>query len=393
MSSIESFKKQLMSWRHHLHQYPETGFEEYQTAEFVCQILSDMGLKVTTGIGGTGLVASINRGNSHKVVAIRADMDALNICEASNERHYTSQHQGKMHACGHDGHMAMVLGAAKLLTDNPDFDGTVRFIFQPAEEHGRGAKAMMTDGVFERFPVDAIFGGHNMPGMPLGTIATRSGGIMASEDNFEITIEGSGTHAARPHMGNDPMVIAANIILALQTIVSRNVDPSQPAVVSCTEILTDGLRNAIPGKVVIKGDTRSYSKAIQAQLEERMRSLVKGICDAHNANGTVIYTHEFAPTVNTEEYVSLAVESAAQVVGRGNVEDNIQPMMISEDFGAFLQKVPGNFVFFGNGHQKEQGGTPLHSAHYDFNDELLVTGANYFATVAKVALKKLNQSN
>ena len=286
-----------------------------------------------------------------------------------------------------------MLGAARLLTDNPDFDGTVRFIFQPAEEHGRGAKAMMADGLFERFPVDAIFGGHNMPGMPLGTIATRSGGIMASEDNFEITIKGSGTHAARPHMGNDPMVIAANIILALQTIVSRNVDPSEPAVVSCTEILTDGLRNAIPGKVVIKGDTRSYSKAIQAQLEERMRSLVKGICEAHNANGTVTYTHEFSPTVNTEEYVSLAVESAVQVVGRDNVEDNIQPMMISEDFGAFLQKVPGNFVFFGNGHQKGKGGTPLHSAHYDFNDELLVTGANYFATVAKVALKKLNQSN
>ncbi|ANQ29249.1 M20 aminoacylase family protein [Vibrio natriegens] len=393
MSSIESFKNQLMSWRHHLHQHPEIGFEEYQTAEFVTQILSDMGLEVTTGIGGTGLVASISRGTSHKAVAIRADMDALSICEASNERNYASQHQGKMHACGHDGHMAMVLGAAKLLTDNPDFDGTVRFLFQPAEEHGRGAKAMMADGVFERFPVDAIFGGHNMPGMPLGTIATRSGGIMASEDNFEITIQGSGTHAARPHMGNDPMVIAANIILALQTIVSRNVDPSQPAVVSCTEILTDGLRNAIPGNVVIKGDTRSYSKAIQTQLEERMRCLVKGICEAHNANGTVTYTHEFAPTVNTEEYVSLAVETAVQVVGKNNVEDNIQPMMISEDFGAFLQKIPGNFVFFGNGHQIGQGGTPLHSAHYDFNDELLVTGANYFATVAKNALHKLNRSS
>ena len=393
MSSIESFKNQLMSWRHHLHQYPEIGFEEYQTAEFVTQILSDMGLEVTTGIGGTGLVASISRGNSHKAVAIRADMDALSICEASNDCNYASQHQGKMHACGHDGHMAMVLGAAKLLTDNPDFNGTVRFLFQPAEEHGRGAKAMMADGVFERFPVDAIFGGHNMPGMPLGTIATRFGGIMASEDNFEITIQGSGTHAARPHMGNDPMVIAANIILALQTIVSRNVDPSQPAVVSCTEVLTDGLRNAIPGKVVIKGDTRSYSKAIQTQLEERMRCLVKGICEAHNAHGTVTYTHEFAPTVNTEEYVSLAVEAAVQVVGKENVEDNIQPMMISEDFGAFLQNVPGNFVFFGNGHQKGQGGTPLHSAHYDFNDGLLITGATYFATVAKDALEKLNQPN
>ncbi|MCL9780639.1 amidohydrolase [Vibrio sp. S4M6] len=180
MSSSESFKNLLMGWRHHLHQHPETGFEEYKTAEFVTQTLLDMGLEVTTGIGGTGLIASISRGASNKAIAIRADMDALNICEASNERYYASQHQGKMHACGHDGHMAMVLGAAKLLTDNPDFDGTVRFLFQPAEEHGRGAKAMMADRVFERFPVDAIFGGHNMPGIPLGTIATRPGGIMAS---------------------------------------------------------------------------------------------------------------------------------------------------------------------------------------------------------------------
>ncbi|RUM53321.1 MAG: amidohydrolase [Marinomonas sp.] len=391
MSSDQALKTQMMQWRHHLHQHPETGFEEHQTAKFVTKTLTDMGLDVFSGIGGTGLIASITRGTSDKVVAIRADMDALNICEAATDRQHVSQHDGKMHACGHDGHMAMVLGAAKLLTDNPDFDGTVRFLFQPAEEHGRGAKAMMADGVFERFPVDAIFGGHNMPGMPLGHIATRAGGIMASEDNFEICIQGSGTHTARPHMGNDPLVIAAQVILALQTIVSRNVDPSQSAVVSCTEIFSDGLRNAIPGKVVIKGDTRSYSKAIQAQLEERMRAIVEGICAAHGAIGTMSYTHEFAPTVNSTEYVSVATRAAASVVGQENVDDNIQPMMISEDFGAFLQQVPGNFVFFGNGESKEQGGTPLHNAHYDFNDELLVTGANYFANVVKEALNYLNR--
>lgn len=391
MSSDQALKTQMMQWRHHLHQHPETGFEEHQTAQFVTQTLTDMGLDVFSGIGGTGLIASITRGTSDKVVAIRADMDALNICEAATDRQHASQHDGKMHACGHDGHMAMVLGAAKLLTDNPDFDGTVRFLFQPAEEHGRGAKAMMADGVFERFPVDAIFGGHNMPGMPLGHIATRAGGIMASEDNFEICIQGSGTHAARPHMGNDPLVIAAQVILALQTIVSRNVDPSQSAVVSCTEIFSDGLRNAIPGKVVIKGDTRSYSKAIQAQLEERMRGIVEGLCAAYGATCTVSYTHEFAPTVNSAEYVSVATRAAASVVGQENVDNNIQPMMISEDFGAFLQQVPGNFVFFGNGESKDQGGTPLHNAHYDFNDELLLTGANYFASVAKEALNHLNR--
>lgn len=390
MSSTQALKELLMGWRHHLHRYPETGFEEHKTAEFINHTLSDMGLEVTSGIGGTGLIASIRRGTSENAVAIRADMDALNICEASSQRQYTSQHQGKMHACGHDGHMAMVLGAAKLLTDAPSFDGTIRFLFQPAEEHGCGAKAMIADGVLERFPIQAIFGGHNMPGMKLGTISTRAGGIMASEDNFEITIQGNGTHAARPHMGDDPMVVAANIISALQTIVSRNIDPSQSAVLSCTEILTDGLRNAIPGKVIIRGDTRSYSENVQKQLEKRMRAIVDGICAAHNTCGTVSYTHEFAPTVNSAQYVDLAVEAATKVVGPADVEDNIQPMMISEDFGAFLQQVPGNFVFFGNGEKEGQGGIPLHNACYDFNDDLLVIGATYFSTVAKDALNYLN---
>ena len=243
------------------------------------------------GIGGTGPVANLTAGTGKRAIGIRADMDALNIAEHAPGREHASRTPGKMHACGHDGHMSMVLGAAQLLAERKDFDGTVRFIFQPAEEHGRGAKAMMADGLFERFPVDAIFGAHNMPGMRAGTFSTRAGGIMASEDNFVIRIDGRGTHAARPHMGIDPIVIGAQVVLALQTIVSRNLDPGQQAVISCTEFITDGLRNVLPSTVTIKGDTRSYSRDVQALLATRMREISEGICRTHGATCAFEYTH------------------------------------------------------------------------------------------------------
>lgn len=300
-------------------------------------------------------MANLTVGTGGRAVGIRADMDALNITENAGCRAHASSIPGKMHACGHDGHMAMVLGAARLLSERRDFNGTIRFVFQPAEEHGRGAKAMMADGLFDRFPVDALFGAHNMPGMPAGAIATRVGGIMASEDNFVIRIRGRGTHAARPHMGADPLVIGAEIVLALQTVVSRNVDPSQPAVVSCTEFITDGIRNAIPSHVVIKGDTRSYNPDVQTLLENRMRAICEGICRAHQAECEFEYTHEFAPTVNWPACVPVAVAAARRVVGASRVSADIAPMMISEDFGAFLTQVPGAFAFIGNGATGETG--------------------------------------
>ncbi|KWN16480.1 M20 aminoacylase family protein [Burkholderia ubonensis] len=377
---------QLKAWRQHLHRYPETGFDEVKTSDFVATILTTLGLDVHRGIGGTGLVASLTVGNGERAIGLRADMDALNIAESAPGRAHASLTPGKMHACGHDGHMSMILGAARLLAERKDFDGTVRFIFQPAEEHGRGAKAMMADGLFERFPVDAIFGAHNMPGMRAGTFATRAGGIMASEDNFVIRINGRGTHAARPHMGVDPIVIASQVVLALQTIVSRNLDPGQQAVISCTEFITDGLRNVIPSTVTIKGDTRSYSRDVQALLETRMREISEGISRTHGADCTFEYTHEFAPTVNSPEYVELAVRAATNVAGAEGVDPDVQPMMISEDFGAFLQSVPGNFIFIGNGDAAGNGGVPLHNATYDFNDEILSIGARYFAEIARHAL-------
>ncbi|CAG9274542.1 Amidohydrolase [Paraburkholderia unamae] len=380
---------QLKSWRQYLHQRPETGFEEVNTSDYVAKILETLGLEVHRGIGGTGLVASLTVGDGKRAIGLRADMDALNIAEHAPGRAHASLIAGKMHACGHDGHMSMILGAARLLAERRDFNGTVRFIFQPAEEHGRGAKAMMADGLFERFPVDAIFGAHNMPGMPAGSFATRAGGIMASEDNFVIHIKGRGAHAARPHMGVDPIVIGSQIVLALQTIVSRNLDPSLQAVISCTEFITDGIRNATPSNVVIKGDTRSYSKDVQALLETRMREVSEGICRTHGAECQFEYTHEFAPTVNSEAFVGVAVQAARNVAGEANVDANVVPMMISEDFGAFLQVVPGNFIFIGNGETPERGGIALHNASYDFNDDILMTGARYFAEIARLELPRV----
>ncbi|WP_042429047.1 M20 aminoacylase family protein [Comamonas granuli] len=376
-------------WRHDFHRYPETGFNEQRTARQVAQVLQALGLEVHGGIGGTGVVASLTVGQGAGVIGLRADMDALALAEAAPGRAWASQHAGCMHACGHDGHMAMLLGAAQLLARRRDFDGTVRFIFQPAEEHGRGASAMLADGLLERFPMDEIYGLHNIPGMPAGHIATRAGGIMASEDNFAIRITGRGGHAARPHMAVDPLVIGAEIVLALQTIVARALDPQQPAVVSCTEFITDGIRNAIPTEVLIKGDTRSYAPEVQALLQARMRALCEGIAGAHGAQCSVEYTHEFAPTVNWPQCVDVAVRAAQAVVGADRVDAATPPMMISEDFGRFLQAIPGAFVFLGNGAGTEAGSVPLHNARYDFNDQILPVGARYFAELARTRLPRL----
>lgn len=373
-------------WRHEFHRFPETGFDEHRTATRVAQVLQMLGLQVHTGIGGTGVVASLTVGEGGATIGLRADMDALALAEAAPGRAHASTHAGRMHACGHDGHMAMLLGAAQLLCSRRDFRGTVRFVFQPAEEHGRGAAAMLADGLLERFPMDEIYGAHNIPGLPAGHFATRVGGLMASEDNFEIRITGRGGHAARPHLVVDPLVVGAEIVLALQTLVSRSVDPRHPAVVSCTEFVTDGIRNAIPSQVVIRGDTRSDAPEVQALLEARMRALCEGICAAHGARCEVSYTHEFAPTVNWPQCVPVAVRAAQAVVGADRVDADTPPMMISEDFGRFLQHVPGAFVFIGNGTEEGDGGTPLHNARYDFNDRIVPLGARWFAELVRQRL-------
>jgi hippurate hydrolase len=381
----QALDARVVSWRHDLHGNPETGFNELGTSDYVAAALSSLGVDVVRGVGGTGVVGSLTRGDGVKVIGLRADMDGLELTERG-DLSYRSQNDGVMHACGHDGHMAMVLGAAARLADEGGFDGTVRFVFQPAEEHGRGAKAMLADGLLERFPMDAMFGLHNWPGIEAGHIHTRGGGIMASEDNFEIVITGRGGHAARPHMLIDPIVIAAEIVLALQTIVARSVDPSKSAVVSCTEITTDGVRNAVPGEVIIRGDTRSFDPAVQAVLEERMRALCEGIAAAHGATCRVTYTHEFEPTVNDPTATAWAVRAAELALGMERVVSDCDPVMPSEDFGAFLRVLPGCFAFIGNGTAAGRGGTPLHSRDYDFNDDVLEAGVDYYVSLVRSIL-------
>jgi hippurate hydrolase len=379
----ESLLDQMKEWRHYLHAHAETAFEEKVTSEYVAKILAGMGLDVYRNIGGTGVVATLKVGNGMEVIGLRADMDAINMTETGNS-HYRSLNNGKMHACGHDGHMATLLGAAKLLSERKNFSGKVVFIFQPAEEPGKGAPAMINGGLFARFPMDEIYGVHNMPQLPEGTFHTRIGGILASEDNFAIRIKGKGAHASAPHMGIDPLVIASEIILSLQTIISRSVSPLTPAVISCTEIHTDGVRNAIPTNVVITGDTRSYSAEIQELFERQMKKISEGICILHGAECKFEYTHEFSPTVNWEKCVGTTVEAAKAIVGEGNVNTNCEPLMASEDFGAFTQKIPGCFVFLGSGKcEKATDNIPLHNSVYDYNDDVLEIGAEFFAELIK----------
>lgn len=381
-------RDQMMTWRHDFHQYPELGFEEHRTAEIVAKQLRDFGLEVHEGVGSTGVVGVLKRGSSHRSIGLRADMDALAITE-ENTFAYKSRHDGKMHACGHDGHTSMLLGAAKSLATNGDFDGTVVFIFQPAEEHGRGALSMIEDGVFDRFPVDAIYGIHNMPSLASGHFAIKSGPIMACEDNFEIMILGKGSHAALPHLGIDPIVIGAEIVSSLQTVVSRTLSPVDNGVVSVTDFSVVATRNVIPENVVLRGDVRAFTPEIQLQIETAMERIVSGICAAHGATYEFAYSREFVATINGEKEAEIAADVACQVVGNDKVNADCAPIMASEDFGFFLNHKPGCYLLLGNGGDGP-GGCGLHSPHYDFNDEILTTGATFWTQMVQHVLNEKN---
>lgn len=373
-------KMTLTQWRQHLHAHPETAFEEHKTSAFIAEKLQEMGIEVFAGMGGTGVIGKLKAGSGTKVIALRADMDAINITEVSGVN-YASNNEGKMHACGHDGHVTTLLGAAKLLSENPEFDGTAIFLFQPAEEPGKGAKAMLDDGLLQRFSIDEIYGMHNTPAYDQGIVCTRKGGYCSSEDNFKIEIHGRGAHASAPEMGIDPLVIGAQIILALQTIVSRNVPAIEKVVLSCTEMFTDGAHNAIPGNVTILGDCRSYSPKMQALIERRMHDIVGGICKANGASYEFLYTHEFAPTINSDEQADVVVMAASKVVGAEHVDGNSPVFMGSEDFGAFLEEIPGAFFFLGGGKRECVQNYSLHNPHYDYNDDILEVGAKIFAQI------------
>ena len=364
----------VIAWRRHLHTCPELGFGEHETAAFVAARLREFGLDVTEGIGGTGVVASLRRGGN-RAIGLRADMDALAITEATGAA-WTSRNPGRMHACGHDGHTAALLGAARDLARAPSFGGTVHFIFQPAEEHGRGMQAMLADGLLERFPMDEAYGIHNMPGMALGSFATRPGPLMAAEDNFEIVVHGRGGHAARPHMVIDPILAGAAIVQALQQIVARRLDPVDPAVVSITEFITDGTRNVIPTTARILGDCRSYRPDISAAIEAAMRRIAHATAEAHGARADVVYTREFIPTINHAEQTAAALGAAAGLFS--DIDATCPPLMGSEDFAHLLARVPGSFAFIGNG-----DGAPLHNPAYDYADAALPATVAYFVALAR----------
>lgn len=370
-------KQQMIEWRHQIHQNPGLAFDVEHTAKTVVRSLQDFGFdEVHTGIGQTGIAGVLRRGSASKAIALRADMDALPIQEQSSHD-YRSTVDGAFHGCGHDGHTSMLLGAARRLSETGNFDGTVIFIFQPDEENGRGALAMVDDGLFERFPVSAVYGMHNKPGIPAGHFATRIGPMMSSEDLFEITIHGQGGHASMPERHIDPIVISAEIVQSLQTIVSRSVAATETAVVSVTELHTDGARNIVPSTVVIKGDCRTFSGDVQRTIEMRMRQLVQGICAAHGATATVDYRNEFIPLVNTEREVNAAVRAATAVVGADKVNDDCAMVTASEDFAQLLTQVPGCFIDIGNGTDGACGRS-LHNSSYDFNDDILTVGADFW---------------
>ena len=380
MIDLKLLGREMIGWRRDLHAHPEFGFEEKRTSAFVAEKLREFGLEVAEGVGGTGVVGTLKRGTGNRAIALRADMDALRIPEQGSVE-YRSKNAGVMHACGHDGHTTMLLGAAKLLAEDSGFDGMVRFIFQPAEEWGKGALAMLDDGLMERFPFEEIYGLHNMPGLPVGQFETRPGPIMSAEDNFEIVLKGVGGHAARPHAGNEVLVAACALVINLQTIVSRRLSPADISVVSVTELITDGTRNALPGLARILGDARSFRPEVSAAIEREMRGIAEGTALAHNVSAEVTYTREFVPLVNDEILVEQAFAAAGAVFEADHIRVAREPMTGSEDFARFLAHVPGCFVFLGNGNS-----APLHNPNYDFNDAGLIHGVGFHASIVRQRL-------
>ena len=373
----------MAAWRRDIHAHPEIAFEEHRTAEIVANKLREFGLEVETGIAGTGVVGTLTKGRGNRAIGLRADLDALLIQEA-NEFAHKSTHAGKMHACGHDGHTTMLLGAAKYLAEHGEFEGTVYFIFQPAEENEGGGRAMVEAGLFDRYPMEAVYGMHNIPGMPVGTFAVKPGPMMAAFDIFELVITGNGGHAAMPHLTIDPVVIGTKIVEAYQSIVSRSIDPQDPVVLSVTQFHAGDAYNVIPNEVSISGCTRCFSPKVQAKLKAQMKQVATEICRAYGASCEFKYERRYPPTVNSEIEAHLAGSVAAELVGADRVNLNPKSAMGSEDFAYMLQEKPGAYIWIGNG--DGEGSCMVHNPGYDFNDEILPIGATWWAKLAETSL-------
>lgn len=381
INSIAAMQDEMTAWRRDIHEHPELGFEEHRTAALVAEKLASWGIEVTTAVGKTGVVGTL-RGLSPDgpTIGLRADMDALPIEEA-NDLPYKSRNPGVMHACGHDGHTAILLGAAKYLAETRNFAGTVHFIFQPAEEGLAGAQAMIDDGLFERFPCEQVYGLHNWPQLAAGSIAVRPGPIMAAADRFDIVVTGRGGHGAMPHLSVDPVVIGAQIVTALQTLVARSADPLKSAVVSVTRFDAGKAYNVIPADVKLGGTVRTFDPKIRDMIEAGMARIATGVAEAMGGGADVVYRRGYPATVNHERESALAADVAAKVVGEDRVVRDPEPVMGAEDFSFMLEQRPGCYIWLG------QAGGPskamVHNPGYDFNDAVLPVGASWFANLVE----------
>jgi hippurate hydrolase len=392
IDSIVAQAASLAAVRRDIHAHPELCFEEVRTADLVAQKLTEWGIPIQRGLGKTGVVGIIKGGSSTRSIGLRADMDALPMQEFNTFAH-TSQHAGKMHACGHDGHTAMLLAAAQYLAAHRDFDGMVYLIFQPAEESGGGAREMMQDGLFEQFPMEAVFGMHNWPGMAVGTFALSPGPVMASSNEFKITLRGKGAHAAMPHNGLDPVPVACQLVQAFQTIVSRNLKPIDAGVISVTMIHAGEASNVIADSCELQGTVRTFTLEVLDLIERRMQAVAEHVCAAFGVTCDFEFRRNYPPTVNSAPEVAFAREVMAGVVGAANVLPQ-EPTMGAEDFAFMLQAKPGAYCFIGNGEGAHReighGGGPctLHNPSYDFNDDLIPLGASYWVELARAWLAR-----
>jgi hippurate hydrolase len=388
---IIAFQSEIQQIRRDLHAHPELCYEEKRTSDVVADKLSEWGIPVIRGLGLTGVVGIIKNGSSTRAIGLRADMDALPMQEVNTFAH-ASRHPGKMHACGHDGHTAMLLGAARHLAEHRNFDGTVYLVFQPAEEGGAGARRMIEDGLFEQCPMDAIYGMHNWPGAPVGTMSVVEGPMMASSNEFYVTVKGKGAHAAQPHKGIDPVMVAVQIAQSWQTIISRQKSPLDTAVLSITQIHAGSATNVIPDEAELVGTVRTFTQPVLDMIEQRMGEIARHTAAAFGAEVDFTFRRNYPPLVNHAAETKFAVEVMKSVVGADNVDDNVEPTMGAEDFAFFLQAKPGCYVFIGNGEGEHRDGghglgpCVLHNGSYDFNDHLLPIGASFWVRLAEQSL-------
>lgn len=388
LAGIVSKLEGIRDIRQDIHAHPELGYEEVRTSEIVAAKLTEWGIPVHRGLGKTGVVGIIKSGHSSRAIGLRADMDALPISER-NTFSYASRHPGKMHACGHDGHTAMLLAAAQYLAAHRNFDGTVYLIFQPAEEGGGGAATMINDGLFRRFPMQAVYGMHNWPGLPVGQFAVSPGPVMAAYDTFRVVIKGKGCHAALPHLGLDPVPVAAQMILALQTILTRSANPLDAGVLSVTTVHVGEAKNVIADCCELTGTLRAFSNELMDLMHRRLREIAHHTCLAHGMDCDIEFEKGYPATVNHRQQVMLSRQVLAGIVGEDNVVEQ-HPVMGAEDFAFMLQVLPGNYCFIGNGvgdqHAEGRGACTLHNAHYDFNDDILALGATYWVKLVEADL-------